>query len=191
MPKGLRSHPFTGDFDRLNYAGSVEMRLIDAHLAVVALGVARRAAMVNDVPLIGARHLQHTRQYLPFLSVTAGAHIVRRTHFTRAVSTKCGCLVLCTRSGDENASRNTCWLQDIRVLGSVWLAGYMKPWGPRSSDKSCIAGQKWPLSARRTSRAIRGYWPFWPAGFSVVWRSDTLRASVLFGTSTGRQAAAK
>ena len=35
------------------------MRLTDAHLAVVALGVARRAAMVNDVPLIGARHLQH------------------------------------------------------------------------------------------------------------------------------------
>ena len=51
--------PFTGDFDRLNYADLVEMRLIDAHLAVVAPGVARRAAMVNDVPLIGARHLQH------------------------------------------------------------------------------------------------------------------------------------
>ena len=29
--------------------------------------------------------------------------------------------------GDENAPENTCWLQDIRMLGSVWLAGYTKP----------------------------------------------------------------
>ena len=31
--------------------------------------------------------------------------------------------------GDENASGNTWWLQDIRVLGSVWLVGYAKPVG--------------------------------------------------------------
>ena len=129
MPKGLRSHPFIGDFDRLNHAGLVEMRLIDAHLAVVAPGVTLRAAAVPDVPLTGARRLQHTRQYLPLFPVTAGAHMARRAHFTRAVLGTRRCLVLCTRSGDENASGNTCWLQDIRVLGSVWLAGHTKPMG--------------------------------------------------------------
>ena len=129
MPKGLRSHPFIGDFDRLDHAGLVEMRIIDVCLAVVALGVALRAAAVHNVPLIGARHEQHTKPYLPFLSVTAGAHIVRWTHFTRAVSSTRGCFVQCTRSGDENASGNTCWLQDIRVLGFVWLVGYTKPMG--------------------------------------------------------------
>ena len=127
MPKGLRSHPFTDNFDRLNFAGLVEMRLIDARLAVVAPGVTLRAAAVPDVPIIGARHLQHTRQYLPLFSVTAGAHMALRAHFTRAVSSTRGCFVQCTRSGDENASGNTCWLQDIRVLGFVWLVGYTKP----------------------------------------------------------------
>ena len=118
------------------------MHLIDAHLPVVAPGVALWAAVVHYVPLIGARHLQHrvmpragahrqilpqhTKQYLSFFSVTTGAHMVRRTHFKRAVSSTHGCLVQCTRSCDENASENTCWLQDIRVLGFVWLAGYYK-----------------------------------------------------------------
>ena len=44
------------------------MRLIDAQLAVVTLGVARWAAAVYDVPIIGARQLQH--QVVP----CAGAH---------------------------------------------------------------------------------------------------------------------
>ena len=48
-----------------------------------------------------------------------GAHTARFAHFTFEVSRICACLVHETRSGDENASRNTCSSYAAEKVGYI------------------------------------------------------------------------
>ena len=104
----------------------LEHELVDRLRAVVEVVDQRLAQIILERPfrLVGHRHpdaadffgrsecrwRRRTGNTCPSFSTMAGAHIARRAHVTAFVSRMRLCLVQFTRSGDENASRKTCWL---------------------------------------------------------------------------------